>query len=81
MFKVVILDIKTASLFFQELVKYAILPGEEGVLSVLDLHQPIISKLKGGVIKTDKKRIPIKRGIAKMQGNELMVLAETKDGS
>jgi F0F1-type ATP synthase epsilon subunit len=77
MFKVSILDIKTALPVFQELVKCVILPAEEGELSVLDFHQSIISKLKKGVIRADKEHIPVKKGIAKMQDNELVVLIET----
>jgi F0F1-type ATP synthase epsilon subunit len=80
MFKVSILDIRTASPVFQELAKCVILPTEEGELSVLDFHQSIISKLKKGVIKADREHIPIKNGIAKMQDNELVVLVETDSG-
>jgi F0F1-type ATP synthase epsilon subunit len=79
MFKISILDIKTASSIFQGLVKYAVLPGEAGELSVLDFHQPIIVKLKKGMIKTDAEHISIKKGIAKMQDNELVVLTETAE--
>jgi len=79
MFKVAILDIKTASSIFQELVSMVILPGEEGEFSILDFHQPIISCLKDGVIKIDKHpSIAIKGGIAKMGNNELVVLVEKK---
>lgn len=79
MFKVSVLDIKTASTIFQELVSSVILPGEEGELSILDFHQPIISCLKDGMIKIDN--IPpmvIKSGIASMQANELVVLVEKR---
>jgi F0F1-type ATP synthase epsilon subunit len=79
MFKVSVLDIKTASTIFQKLVSLVVLPGEEGELSILDFHQPIISCLKDGMIKIDN--IPpmvIKGGIASMQDNELIVLVEKK---
>lgn len=79
MFNASVLDIKTVSLVFEGLVEYAVLPGEEGELSILNFHQSIIAKLKSGVVKTDKKWVPIKRGIAKMQNNELVVLAEIKE--
>jgi F0F1-type ATP synthase epsilon subunit len=77
MFKVSVLDIRTALPVFQEVVECVILPTEEGELSVLDFHQPIISKLKKGVIRAGIEYIPVKRGIAKMQDNELVVLVET----
>jgi F0F1-type ATP synthase epsilon subunit len=79
MFKVSVLDIKTASAIFQELVSIVVLPGEEGEISILDFHQPIISCLKDGSIRIDNTPpIVIKSGIASMQDNELVVLVEKK---
>jgi len=77
MFKVSVLDIKTASSIFQEMASSVILPSEEGELSILDFHQPIISSLKDGVIKIDNTPIAIKGGIARMRGEELTILVET----
>ncbi len=79
MFKVSVLDIKTASSIFQELVSQVVLPGEEGELSIMDFHQPIISCLKDGMIRIDNTPpIVIKSGIASMQDNELVILVEKK---
>lgn len=79
MFKVSVLDIKTASAIFQKLVSQVVLPGEEGELSILDFHQPIISCLKEGVLRIDNdSSMVIKSGIASMQDNELIVLVEKK---
>jgi len=79
MFRVSILDLKKAMLIFEELASGIILPGEEGELSLLDFHQPIIARLKKGVIKIDAEKpafIKIKEGIAGMNGKELVVLVE-----
>lgn len=79
MFQVSILDIKKAMLIFEKLVSGIILPGEEGELSILDFHQPIISRLKKGVIKIDVEEpvfIKIKEGIVGMNGKKLVVLVE-----
>ena len=79
MFKVSVLDIKTASSIFQELVSHVVLPGEEGELSIMDFHQPIISCLKDGSVRIDNTPpIIIKSGIASMQNNELVILVEKK---
>ena len=79
MFKLSVLDIKTAATIFQELVSQVVLPGEEGELSILDFHQPIISCLKDGIIRIDSKPpMVIKGGIASMQDNKLTVLVEKK---
>ncbi len=77
MFKASIIDIKTAESIFSEMATSVILPGEEGEFSLLDFHQPIISYLKKGAVKIDKRQpILIERGIAKMERNELVVLIE-----
>ena len=77
MFKVSVLDIKTTASIFQNLTSSVVLPGEEGELSILDFHQPVISCLKAGMIKINEiPSIEIKSGIAKMEGNELVILVE-----
>ena len=79
MFKVSVLDIKTASTIFRELASIVVLPGEEGELSILDFHQPIISCLKDGMVKIDNiTPMVIKSGIASMKDNELVILVEKK---
>jgi len=76
-FKLVILDIKTTQLIFQEIVSNVVLPGDDGEISILDFHQPIISCLKNGIIKINSNNsICIKEGIAKMKDNKLVVLVE-----
>ena len=52
------------------------LPGEDGAFVVLDYHAPMISLLKNGEILLDGKYLPIKRGIAMVNQNELFVLVE-----
>lgn len=77
MFRVAILDIKTTELIFRKIISSVVLPGEEGEFSILDFHQPLISCLKDGMIKIDEKSpIHIKKGIARMKGNELSILVE-----
>ena len=76
MFKVTVLDIQRVSVIFQEKASNVVLPGEEGEFSVLDFHQSIISCLKHGMIKIDNTPLAIKSGIARMQGEELIVFVE-----
>ena len=52
------------------------LPGVEGVFAVLDFHAPLISLLTTGEILLNGKYLPIKRGIAMVHRNELLVLVE-----
>lgn len=64
-----------------------ILPGADGEFSVLDFHQPCVYSLKMGKIKikarntqqarrTPEEMITIKKGVAKVVANALVVLAE-----
>jgi len=78
MFKVSLLDIKSASVLFEDFVQCVILPGEEGELSVFDFHQAMLVKLKKGTITIDREHVLIRKGIAKMLNNELTILAETR---
>lgn len=70
-----------------------LLPGEEGELCVLDFHHPFLCRLRQGMIqvltrgsrhRAGKPRasrvdasLRIREGIARMTGNELVVLVET----
>lgn len=77
MFNVSLLDIEKGSVVFKEMVSCVVLPGEEGELSILDFHQSIIACLKNGIIRIDNAMsIHIKRGIARMQGTELVIMIE-----
>ena len=77
MFNVSIFDIRKVLLIYKEMATSVTLPGEDGELAILDFHEFIISCLKQGTIKVnDRPIVGIKRGIAKVQGNELFVLVE-----
>ena len=54
-----------------------VLPGEEGEFEILDFHRPIISRLKkGSIIVDNKKEIPIKGGLAKMDHQKLVAMVD-----
>lgn len=77
MFTVSVLDVEKVALIFKEMASCVVLPGEDGEFSVLDFHQAIVSSLGEGVIKIDEKHsIPIKKGIARMEGSEVAILVE-----
>jgi F0F1-type ATP synthase epsilon subunit len=60
------------------LAQEVILPTKDGQLTILDFHQPIVSRLSAGVICIDKRKIfKIKDGIIKMSGIELMGIVQT----
>ena len=53
------------------------LPGATGEFEILELHKPIVSLLKKGKIIIDGDReILIKRGAARMSGDEFVAVVE-----
>lgn len=74
MFKVSIFD--QGRKLYENLVSQVSLPGAQGEFAVLDFHAPMIGLLKAGRIVVDGKHLPIRRGIAMVQRNELLVLVE-----
>ncbi len=74
MFKVVIFD--QGKPLYKAMASSVSLPGESGEFEVLAFHTPLISLLRAGKIQVDGKTLPIRKGIAKMEKNELVVLVE-----
>ena len=78
---------------FEGNVEEAILPGEDGELCVLDSHHPFLYRLRRGMIQLRRSgarpgvrviggpgaevRIAIMDGVARMAGNELVIMVET----
>jgi F0F1-type ATP synthase epsilon subunit len=54
--------------------KQVVLPAEEGEISLLDFHQPLLTRLKNGYVGIDSEQIPIEDGTALLQENELIIL-------
>ena len=74
MFKVLICDQERK--LYDDSAAQVSLPGAVGEFAVLDLHAPIISLLRAGHILVDGKFLSIRKGIAMMNRNELLVLVE-----
>jgi len=75
MFKVRILTPQSA--IYLGLATEVVLPSKDGEISVLDFHQPIISRLCPGTINIDKKWFfDIKDGVAYLGDDELKVIVE-----
>jgi len=75
MFKVTLLTPKKE--LYVGLALKVILPTQEGEITVLDFHQPILSRLAQGVISVDDRWLfKIKDGIAQMSGLELLGIVE-----
>lgn len=74
MFKVCIIEY--SQLIFESMARKVILPGDYGEFELLAFHHPIVSLLKEGYIDVDGVNFPVRRGIAKFDANELIVLMQ-----
>ena len=75
MFKVSILN--TEKILYLGLSEEVILPSEDGELTLLGFHQPILTRLKQGIIEIDRHWFfSIQDGIAHMQRGELVAIVE-----
>jgi F0F1-type ATP synthase epsilon subunit len=85
--KIQVLD--PQQILYEGAVSEATLPGADGELTLLDDHEPVFIVLKRGVIRltplvkatgavdaVDIKPIKIRRGMARMRRNELVILVE-----
>jgi len=61
---------------FEGKAKSIILPGEEGVFEALPFHKRILSRLISGRLFIDEQSFPIKRGIVKVNQNEVTIIIE-----
>ena len=64
------------SILFQGQVKSVILPGEQGVFEVLPFHKRMASRLLQGNISIDGQLFSIRRGIMKVEKNEVSIVIE-----
>ncbi len=77
MFKVTVYSAMEESVLYRDESSCVILPSEEGEISVMDFHRPIVSTLNKGTIRIDrKKQFKIRGGIAAMNGAELKIIIE-----
>ncbi len=63
---------------FEGKAKSVILPGEEGVFEVLPFHKRILSRLISGRLFIDEQGFPIRRGIVKVNQNEVTIIVEER---
>jgi len=53
-----------------------IFPGDTGVFEVMSYHKRIMSRLLNGNIEIDGKQIPLVRGVAKVEQNNILAIIE-----
>lgn len=73
------IEVKIISLekvLFAEKVNSVVLPGEEGVFTVLNYHKPLVTRLISGKVILDKKEFKIKRGVVKVSNNKVLAIVE-----
>lgn len=76
MFKVTLLTPKRE--LYVGLALKVVLPTEDGQVTILDFHQPLLTRLAKGVVSIDDRWLfSIKDGVARMAGFDLMGIVET----
>lgn len=54
-----------------------ILPGEKGTFEVMSFHKDLLTRLlRGWVIIDKREKIPIQRGVVKIERNTVTIIAE-----
>lgn len=77
MFKVTVYNAAEESVLYSEESSCVVLPSEDGEISIMDFHRPIVSTLNKGTVRVGrKKQFKIKGGIAVMSGAELRIIME-----
>ncbi len=71
-----VLFITPQRIIFEGKAKRVIMPAEFGVCTILPYHRNFLSRLLSGWITIDKKEYPIKRGIVKVDRNEVVIIGE-----
>lgn len=66
----------TAKVVFKGKAESVIFPGDTGVFEIMPYHKRMMSRLLKGDIDVDGQQFPIKRGIVKVERNNIMVIVE-----
>ena len=61
---------------FEDKAKSVIVPGEEGVFEILGFHKRLLSRLISGKILIDQQSFPIRRGVVKVDQNNVTIVVE-----
>ncbi|MFH1287674.1 MAG: hypothetical protein ABII25_03150 [bacterium] len=62
--------------FFNGSARSIIIPGVDGFFEIMDFHCPLISLTVMGGVQVDNKRIMVRKGVVKVERNEVVVLVE-----
>ncbi len=60
---------------FEGEVSQVSLPGKDGEITILPHHIPVITILQKGLVKTPNESIEIEGGVAEIDGEKVVVLA------
>ena len=61
---------------YQGKASQVMLPGEKGVFEVLPFHKKLLSRLIRGYLIVDGRHLAIRRGVAKVGDNQVVIVAE-----
>lgn len=64
-----------STIWFQGQAAEAVLPAEDGELSVWSFHAPMLCALAAGMVTVDDRRLAVQGGVARMARNTLTVVS------
>jgi F0F1-type ATP synthase epsilon subunit len=62
--KILVTIVKPEGVFLEQSVTAVTLPGSDGLIEILPGHEPMIIKIKEGLLKLDAKELSVKSGLA-----------------
>lgn len=65
-----------SKVLFEGQAQKVIVSGEEGVFEIQSFHKRLISRLITGSVIVDEQSIPIRRGIVKVDQNNVTIIVE-----
>ncbi len=71
-----VLVITPQRVIFEGKARSVTVPGEQGVFEILSYHKDIVSRLFSGDVKVDEKKYKVKRGIARVENDNVTIIVE-----
>ncbi len=68
--------ISSEKVIFEGKARSVIMPGEYGVFEVQPLHKDMLTRLISGTLSIDDRGLRIKRGVARVSNNRVVVIIE-----
>ncbi|MFH1045546.1 MAG: hypothetical protein V1727_01095 [Candidatus Omnitrophota bacterium] len=73
-----VMIISPEKVIFEGKAESVILPGDQGTFEIQAYHKNLLSRLLAGAVVVDGVSFPIRRGVAKVKDNKVIVVSEMR---